>query len=83
MRKLFFLFLLINCLSQASANEIKIIDGDTIKINGEKIRFFGIDAPEIDQECNHNLSQHEINAVAMMELEKGVVLMAVVLLCVP
>jgi len=28
------------------AQDIKIIDGDTIKINGEKIRFSGIDAPE-------------------------------------
>ena len=25
----------------------KVIDGDTIKINGNKIRFGGIDAPEI------------------------------------
>ena len=28
------------------SQEIKISDGDTIKINGEKIRFSGIDAPE-------------------------------------
>ncbi|MEZ5758264.1 MAG: thermonuclease family protein [Emcibacteraceae bacterium] len=28
-----------------------ITDGDTIKINGELIRFHGIDAPEIDQPC--------------------------------
>ena len=35
----------------APANEVKIIDGDTIIVDGEKIRFFGIDAPEIDQEC--------------------------------
>ena len=28
-----------------------IIDGDTIKINGEKIRFGGIDAPEKNQVC--------------------------------
>ena len=28
-----------------------VIDGDTIKINGEKIRFGGIDAPEIRQQC--------------------------------
>jgi len=28
------------------AQDIKIIDGDTIKINGEKIRFSGIDAPK-------------------------------------
>ena len=28
-----------------------IIDGDTIKINGEKIRFSGIDTPELKQTC--------------------------------
>jgi len=30
----------------ARTQDIKIIDGDTIEINGEKIRFGGIDAPE-------------------------------------
>ena len=33
------------------ADNLKIIDGDTIVINGEKIRFFGIDAPELKQTC--------------------------------
>ena len=28
-----------------------VIDGDTIKINGIKIRLFGIDAPEKKQLC--------------------------------
>ena len=32
--------------------DIKITDGDTIKINGEKIRFSGIDTPELSQTCN-------------------------------
>ena len=31
-----------------------VTDGDTIKINGEKIRFGGIDAPEKEQICNLN-----------------------------
>ena len=34
--------------------EIKIIDGDTIHLNGEKIRFTGIDTPELKQTCNKN-----------------------------
>jgi len=33
------------------ANNIKIIDGDTIILNGEKIRFSGIDTPELKQTC--------------------------------
>ena len=32
--------------------EIKIIDGDTIHLNREKIRFTGIDTPELKQTCN-------------------------------
>ena len=36
------------------SKEIKIIDGDTIHLNGEKIRFSGIDTPEIEQTCIKN-----------------------------
>ena len=34
--------------------EIKVIDGDTIHLNGEKIRFSGIDTPELKQTCSIN-----------------------------
>ena len=44
---LVFLFSYIDVKSQ----DIKIIDGDTIRINGEKIRFSGIDTPELRQTC--------------------------------
>ena len=33
------------------SQDVKITDGDTIKINGEKIRFSGIDTPELKQTC--------------------------------
>jgi endonuclease YncB( thermonuclease family) len=33
------------------ADSVKVIDGDTIIVNNEKIRFFGIDAPELKQTC--------------------------------
>ena len=36
------------------SQDIQITDGDTIKINGEKIRFSGIDAPELKQTCTKN-----------------------------
>ena len=44
---LVFLFSYIDVKSQ----DIKITDGDTIRINGEKIRFSGIDTPELTQTC--------------------------------
>tara|TARA_B100000686_G_C16064337_1_gene606185 strand:- start:62 stop:517 length:456 start_codon:yes stop_codon:yes gene_type:complete len=33
------------------ADNLKIVDGDTIVLNGEKIRFSGIDTPELNQTC--------------------------------
>ena len=33
------------------ADNLKVIDGDTIVLNGEKIRFSGIDTPELKQKC--------------------------------
>ena len=37
-----------------NSNKVKVIDGDTIHINNEKIRFSGIDTPEINQVCEKN-----------------------------
>jgi endonuclease YncB( thermonuclease family) len=37
--------------SDIKSQDIKITDGDTIKVNGEKIRFSGIDTPELKQTC--------------------------------
>jgi len=37
--------------SQVKSQTIKIVDGDTIHLNGEKIRFTGIDTPELKQNC--------------------------------
>ena len=48
---LIFFFLTYN---DVKSYEIKIIDGDTIHLNGEKIRFSGIDTPELKQTCNLN-----------------------------
>ena len=36
------------------ADVLKVIDGDTIVLNGEKIRFSGIDTPELKQKCIKN-----------------------------
>jgi len=41
-------FLIFN---QVRSQELKVVDGDTIHLNGEKIRFTGIDTPELKQTC--------------------------------
>ena len=33
------------------ADSLRVVDGDTIVLNGEKIRFSGIDSPELKQTC--------------------------------
>ena len=48
---LIFFFLTYNDIK---SYEIKIIDGDTIHLNNEKIRFTGIDTPELKQTCKKN-----------------------------
>ncbi len=37
--------------SSAKTDQLIVTDGDTIRINDERIRFSGIDAPEIKQTC--------------------------------
>ena len=33
------------------ADSLRVVDGDTIVLNGEKIRFSGVDTPELKQTC--------------------------------
>jgi endonuclease YncB( thermonuclease family) len=40
--------------NQVKSQELKVVDGDTIHLNGEKIRFTGIDTPELKQTCIKN-----------------------------
>ena len=41
-------FLIFN---QVKSQDLRVVDGDTIHLNGEKIRFTGIDTPELKQTC--------------------------------
>lgn len=36
----------------AAADSIRVIDGDGLEVNGVKVRLWGIDAPELHQECS-------------------------------
>ena len=57
--KFFFIFFLYLLIYYSNQNQIiisgkaKIIDGDTIHIENNKIRLHGIDAPELNQNCNY------------------------------
>ena len=54
MKKLYlYVFLVLIFCNTSFADNLKIVDGDTIMLNGEKIRFSGIDTPELKQTCMH------------------------------
>ena len=46
-----YVFLVLMLCNVSFADNLKIVDGDTIVLNGEKIRFLGIDTPELKQTC--------------------------------
>ena len=75
MFKICFLVLIINTIALSkflnASSSLKIIDGDTIILNSEKIRLYGIDTPEIKQTCTDNYGHTYLCGVkAKLELEK-------------
>ena len=67
-----FFILFFNTILHAKTinGKAKIIDGDTIHINENKIRLHGIDAPEKDQKCNINNKEWLCGMRATKELKK-------------
>ena len=52
MKKLYlYVFLVLIFCNTSFSDSIRVVDGDTIVLNGEKIRFSGIDTPELKQTC--------------------------------
>ena len=58
--------------SIASAKSLRVIDGDTIILNGEKIRFSGIDTPELKQNCLKDNEEVGCGMLAKMLLVKKI-----------
>jgi endonuclease YncB( thermonuclease family) len=46
-----FLLVFLITINDIKSQELKVVDGDTIHLNGKKIRFTGIDTPELKQTC--------------------------------
>ena len=55
-----------------AADNLKIVDGDTIILNGEKIRFLGIDTPELKQTCLQSNEEVGCGMFAKMLLVKKI-----------
>lgn len=56
MRNLLLLLTLVptSALAQSISGPASVIDGDTISLTGERVRLYGIDAPEIAQTCSRD-----------------------------
>ena len=71
-KNLWILFIFFVTCNISFADNLKIIDGDTIVLNGEKVRFSGIDAPELKQTCIQNDEKVECGLSAKMLLVKKI-----------
>lgn len=49
-----------------------VIDGDTIKVNGERVRLFGIDAPEASQTCETATGAIKCGDIARVQLARRI-----------
>ncbi len=66
---LFFVFLVISLPCSHVLADLRVIDADTIILNGEQVRLFGIDAPETSQIClNGQGRQYPCGEKAAQEL---------------
>ena len=73
---LVFFFLFLSSLANSEEKfingyQVRVIDGDSVEIMKEKIRLFGIDAPEINQMCyKENNIHYACGHVSKLALER-------------
>ena len=73
MKKLsLYVFLLLMFYNTSFADSLRVVDGDTIVLNGEKIRFSGIDTPELKQTCLQGDQELDCGMTAKMLLVKKI-----------
>jgi endonuclease YncB( thermonuclease family) len=49
----------------AIAGPPRVVDGDTLEIAGQRVRLFGIEAPALDQLCQHGGQEYQCGRVAV------------------
>ena len=67
-----YVFLFLMFCNSSFGDNLKIADGDTIVLNGEKIRFSGIDTPELKQTCMNGDEKVFCGKFAKMLLDKKI-----------
>jgi endonuclease YncB( thermonuclease family) len=46
----------------------RVVDGDTLEVGAQRVRLFGIDAPALDQLCQHGGQEYQCGRVARAAL---------------
>ena len=73
MKKLsLYVFLVLMFCNTSFADSLRVVDGDTIVLYGEKIRFLGIDTPELKQTCLNGDQEVSCGMSAKMLLEEKI-----------
>ena len=67
-----FLLVFLLTINDIKSQELKIVDGDTIYLDGEKIRFTGIDTPELKQTCSKDGVKTSCGEIAKQILIKKI-----------
>ena len=52
----------------AIAGPPRVVDGDTLEVAGQRVRLLGVDAPELDQVCQHGGHDYDCGKVARATL---------------
>jgi endonuclease YncB( thermonuclease family) len=69
--------------AQTSAERLRVIDGDTLQVEGTVVQLYGIDAPELGQLCESNGRLWRCGVEAALALGKVVTLNKSSLHCSP
>ena len=67
-----FLLVFLLTINDIKSQELIIVDGDTIYLDGEKIRFTGIDTPELKQTCSKDGVKTSCGEIAKQILIKKI-----------
>lgn len=54
----------------STANNVQVIDGDSLRVAGKNIRLWGIDAPEMQQVCKNRIGSYACGRAAQQHLRK-------------
>jgi endonuclease YncB( thermonuclease family) len=68
---------------ESDRQHVTVIDGDTLKVNGRLVHLYGIDCPELGQDCVHNGHKWHCGLSAMLHLDKIITLNRGRLDCTP